>query len=411
MRQAILSIISFFVLLGIGFQGKSQEISDSLTKNKDCQQEDVFDPIFRKKSFPEFPTKRKLRFIAIPVISYAPTTGVQFGAGASLSWPWGSDPSTLLSAGMVQAVWTTENQVMIQLKNNIFSSRNKWFIQTDWRLYIFRLPTYGLSTGCGETAYPMLYNWIKFHNIVSREIGPDIYIGLGYHLDYHYDIQDESLDTVSNDQVMTPHYTYSMNHGFDPNQYISSGISTNFVYDSRDNIINPYKGFYVNLNYRYDLTWLGSQKNGLRLWAEFRTYIGLSKITPRHLIAFWLFGSYKIIGEIPYLGLMASGFDQMNSSGRGYKQGRWRGENFVYGEVEYRFPISTCTRILGGVIFANVTTASDTDTNIPLFGYLKPAAGFGLRIMVGKFDRTNLCIDFALGDKFSGFYLQATDIF
>lgn len=411
MKLVFLPLCLFSLLLGINFQGKAQVVPDSLAKRKDCQQEDIFDLIFRKEPFTEFPIKNKLRFIAIPVVSYAPTTGIQIGAGTSVSWPWGSDPSTRLSAGIAQAVWTTEKQVIVQLKNNIFTSRNKWYIQTDWRLYIFRLATYGLSTGCGETAYPMLFNWIKFHNIISREVIPNLYAGFGYHLDSHYSIRDESLDTTGSEKVITPHYSYSTLHGFDPNQYLSSGISANFIFDTRDNIINPYKGVYVNINYRYDFTWLGSQKNGSRLWTEFRTYIGLSKRTPRHLIAFWLFGSFKIDGEIPYLGLMSSGFDQMNSSGRGYKQGRWRGENFAYGEVEYRFPISPCTGILGGVIFANVTTASDKDSNVPLFGYLKPAAGFGLRIMVGKYDRTNFLIDFALGEKFSGFYVQATEIF
>jgi len=411
MKIAISSFILFLLLLGTNFQGSSQELSDSLIKNKNCQQEDIFDLIYKKKSFTEFSIKKKLRLIAIPVVSYAPTTGIQVGAGATISWPWGFDPSTNLSAGIFQAVWTSERQLIIQLKNNIYSDRNKWFIQTDWRLYIFRLATYGLSTGCGETSYPMLFNWIKFHNVFSRKIIPNLYAGLGYHLDIHYSIKDELLDTMGNEKSLTPHYSYSILHGFDPGQYRSSGISANFVYDTRDNIINPYRGFYINVNYRYDFTWLGSQENGSRLWTEFRTYLGLSKITPRHLVAFWLYGNFKVSGEIPYLGLMSSGFDQMNASGRGYKQGRWRGENFIYGEVEYRFPISPCTKILGGVLFANFTTASDKDSKIPLFEYLKPGAGFGLRIMVGKHDRTNLSIDFALGEKFYGFYFQATDIF
>lgn len=411
MKVAISQIILVLFLLIVCFQGKSQEVSDTLTKSKNCQQEDIFDVIFKKKPSTEIPMKKKLRLIAIPVISYTPTTGVQIGAGASITWPWGSDPSTNLSAGIFQAVWTTERQVIIQLKNNIYTRRNKWFIQTDWRCYLFRLATYGLSTGCGETSYPMLFNWVKFHNVFSREIIHHLYAGLGYHLDYHYSIKDESLDTSATGLSLTPHYSYSVLHGFDPVQYRSSGISANFVYDTRDNIINPYKGFYVNVNYRYDFTWLGSQQNGSRLWTEFRTYVGLSKITPRHLLAFWLFGNFKVSGEIPYLGLMSSGFDQMNSSGRGYKQGRWRGENFIYGEVEYRFPISPCTGIVGGVLFANLTTASDRDSDIHLFQYLKPGAGFGVRIMVGKYDRTNLDIDFALGEKFFGFYLQATEIF
>ncbi|MEI6455268.1 MAG: BamA/TamA family outer membrane protein [bacterium] len=399
------------LLIGISGILQAQEGADTLSKKKECQQEDVFDLLWKNRNFLDIPSEKKLRFIAIPVISYAPTTGFQLGAGASVSWPMGRDSLTRLSAGIAQAVWTTEKQVIVQLKSNIYTYKNRWFIQTDWRLYIFRLATFGLSTGCGTISYPMLFNWVKFHNVFSRQIIPNLYAGIGYHLDYHYSINDETLDTTLASPVITPHYTYSIAHGFNPGQYTSSGLSANFVYDTRDNIINAYKGFYVNVNYRYDFKWLGSQQNGSRLWTEFRTYVGLSKTTTRNVLAFWFFGNFKISGEIPYLDLMSSGFDQMNSSGRGYKQGRWRGEDFVYGEVEYRFPISPCTKMLGGVLFLNMTTSSSRDEKVPLFGYLKPGGGFGLRIMVGKYDRTNLCVDVALGENFLGFYLQATDIF
>ena len=188
-------------------------------------------------------------------------------------------------------------------------------------------------------------------------------------------------------------------------------MSINFVFDSRDNIINAYKGIYVNINYLANFTFLGSTRDGSRLWTEFRTYVGLSRRVPRHLMAFRVFGNFMVSGTMPYLNLMANGFDPINSSGRGYAQGRWRGEDFVYGEAEYRFPISPCTRIVGGVLFANVSTASSKDTHVPLFGYLKTGCGFGLRIMVGKHDRTNLLIDFGLGQFSQGFYLQAQEVF
>jgi len=411
MRLFILHIFLITLLYGTNICAKTQIPPDSTEKKTECVQKDVLDLIFKKNIVPGISTKRKFSIIAIPVLSYSPTTGVQIGAGASLSWPWGRDIITKLSAGIIQVVWTTEKQIIIQVKNNIYTNRNKWFLQTDWRLYIFRLPTYGLSTGSGETAYQMLYDWIKFHNIFSREVTHNVYIGIGYHLDYHYNIVDESLSLEPGDSILTPHYSYSTLHGFDLREYWSSGISANFVFDSRDNIINAYKGIYVNVNYRYNATWLGSSQNGSQLWTEFRTYIGLSKRVPRHLIAFWIYGSFQITGEIPYLDLMSVGFDQMNSSGRGYKQGRWRGEDLVYGEMEYRFPISRCTGILGGVLFMNVTSASDRDARIPLFAYLKPGAGFGLRIMVGKHDRTNLLIDFALGQLSHGLYFQAQEIF
>jgi hypothetical protein len=63
------------------------------------------------------------------------------------------------------------------------------------------------------------------------------------------------------------------------------------------------------------------------------------------------------------------------------------------------------------VLFANVTSASNRDMQVPLFGYFKPGCGFGLRIMVGKNDRTNLLIDFGLGQLSDGLYLQAQEVY
>jgi hypothetical protein len=108
---------------------------------------------------------------------------------------------------------------------------------------------------------------------------------------------------------------------------------------------------------------------------------------------------------------MSISYDQMNSSGRGYAQGRYRGEDFVYGEMEYRFPISPHSHILGGVLFTNVSTVSNRDMNIPLFGYFQPAAGAGIRIMVGKNDRTNIAIDFGIGNMSNGLYFQTQEVF
>jgi hypothetical protein len=407
----------------------AQKRNDSTLQNIEYQK-DIFDVLWKKRNEkPEQPT-RKVRAIILPLVAYSPTTSVQIGVGTSLSYHIGNDPSTKLSAGTGMLTVTARKQLIFQLKNNLFSGQNKWFFQTDWRFYVFPLPTYGLGTAGpdeippvpGEIPpayintdldgkYPMSYDWVKFHNVLSRKIIDKLYAGVGYHLDYYFNIKDDAHTYLAGGSVATPHYSYCRIHGFDTSQYLTSGLSLNFIFDSRDNIINAYKGFYVNASYRYNLEILGSQKSGSLLWTEFRAYVGLSKVTPRHLLAFWVFGSFLLSGDIPYLTLMSSGFDQMNSSGRGYSQGRWRGEDFAYGEMEYRFPISPRSKVLGGVLFANLTTASNRDMGIPLFGYFKPGVGFGLRIMVGKYDRTNISIDFGLGYKSQGFYVQAQEIF
>lgn len=423
--------LTFIFSLLITVYGQQPDVGDTLNIETDCEQGDVFD-LFQKKKpkAPQIPI-RKVRAIVIPLIGSSPSTGLQMGVGSTLSWTIGKDPSTKLSAGSFQVLWTTEKQLISYIRTNTYLSRNRFFLQTDWRWYLFRLPTYGLGTGpqenipvLPESEFPvtgpdtysggkfqMKYDWVKFHNVLFTGILPNTYLGLGYHFDYYYNIVDDNLVIDSSGTIISPHFSYCLLHGFDPQEYIASGLSLNVAYDTRDNLINAYKGIYANASVRFNTKVLGSHKNGATLWTEFRAYKGLSKYSPRKVLAFWIYGSYLLGGEIPYLNLMSNGFDQMNSSGRGYAQGRWRGQDLVYGEVEYRFPISRCTGILGGVVFANITTASNRDLSIPLFGYWKPGAGAGLRIMVGKYDRTNISIDFGIGEFAKGLYLQATEVF
>jgi hypothetical protein len=404
-----------------------QKRSDSLGVGKECPQKDVFDVIFKRRSTKP-PSDKKVTSLVVPYVSYSPVTSFQVGVGGSISWRLGNPLTTNLSAATVSANVTTKRQLIVQLKSNVFLKENKWFLQGDWRYYIFSLNTYALGTENGygvpdipdvtpgptaeeTTVYPMKFNWLKFHQLVSIKVRKGFYAGMGFHLDYHYNIQDLALKLDTPNVIVTPHYAYSELHGFKTHHYTASGLSLNGVYDSRNNILNPYKGIFVHINYRANFKWMGSNENGSQLWTEFRTYVGLSKRMPRHLLAFWLYGSFHLTGSIPYLDLATIGFDQMNSSGRGYIQGRWRGENMVYGEVEYRFPISMCSKILGGVMFVNATTASNQDLNINLFEAIKPAAGFGIRVMVSKRNLINLQIDVAWGLKSDGFYINAQEAF
>jgi hypothetical protein len=393
-----------------------------------CQQKDIWEVLFRKQPKPP-DTSRKLHTFFMPYLGLSPTKGLQLGVGGTLTWYMGKSPLTNQSAASATIEFTTKNQKMFQLKSNVYLDRNQWFLQGDWRFYLYTLPTFGLGTGYNnpiplvpglcDTAsqfgwdqkFQTDFTWLKLHETFSRRIIEDIYIGVGYHLDYHYNIEDKDLVLDSSGFAMTPHYAYSVLHEINPEKYVSSGISLNFVFDTRDNLINPYSGYYVNLNYRINSTIIGSTCNGSQLWAEFRTYVGLEKKLPRHLIAFWLYGGFQVSGTVPYFDLYGVSFDQMNSSGRGYIQGRWRGQDLAYAEVEYRFPITRCNQVLGGVFFVNATSASSRDQGIQLFQTIRPAAGVGLRIMVSKTNRTNILIDFTIGEQSKGVYFSAQEAF
>jgi outer membrane protein assembly factor BamA len=91
--------------------------------------------------------------------------------------------------------------------------------------------------------------------------------------------------------------------------------------------------------------------------------------------------------------------------------GRFRGEDYVYGEVEYRFPLSKCSKIVGGVVFLNASTATNRTTGVGLFEYIKPGVGLGIRVMINKRFKTNLNIDFAVGEDSQGFYFSGGEAF
>ena len=98
--------------------------------------------------------------------------------------------------------------------------------------------------------------------------------------------------------------------------------------------------------------------------------------------------------------LPATATDTYARSGRGFTLSRFKGPSYAYLETEYRFPI-TRNKLISGVAFANVQTASD-DLRQQIFSHWAPAGGAGLRILFQKQSRTTLCIDIAKGRNGSG---------
>ena len=268
---------------------------------------------------------------------------------------------------------------------------------------------------------PMRFEYVRVHETAFRRVAGNAYAGVGYHLDLHWNVVDESLAPSASPPVITSHYAYSRAEGFDPTHYSLSGISLNALHETRDHTLDPHHGTYLLVSWRFNPTWLGSSQASSVLYSEARTYVSLSEHRPRHVLAFWTYVHGVTNGAVPYLDLPALGYDVRDRSGRGYPQGRFRGTALVYGEVEYRFPI-TRRGLLGGVAFVNATTAARPSVNEPslgvqekgiaLFDTVEPAVGLGLRIMADRQARMNLVIDYAIGRGGSnGLYFSVGEAF
>jgi hypothetical protein len=372
--------------------------------------------------------RKKTHTTFLPVIGYEPANGYIIGSGLSLTSFLGDSINTHISSGLFNFVITSKKQIIYNFRSNIYSENDDWILQGDWRFLFFNQTTYGL--GIYNTQYdnfdfninglgaenqnipeeePMRFNYFRFYESLNKKIAKCLYIGVGINIDAHSKIRDKLLDTLYNSKI-TNHFNYSLRNGFNPYKYNTNGLLVNIIYDSRDNAINTFKGQYAQLSVRSNLIWFGSSAKSTTLFYDYRRYFQLSSDARGHVLAIWSWGQFLSNGHLPYLALPSITWDTYNRSGRGYIQGRFRGENMVYMESEYRFPISK-SGLFGGVVFFNATTASCASSNQHLFSSVAPGYGTGIRIKLDKQTRTNMIMDVGFGKFHSGgvyFNLQET---
>lgn len=384
------------------------------------------------------PEKGKLMLFVVPAVGSNPSLGAFYGIGATGAMFLGDPATTSISNLSSSILFTTKNQFVGSLRGIIMTPNNDWEMLVDFKYSLFSESTYGLGSDYNQAikeswnwggvqtagiggAQPMTFNQIKVYYTALKEVRKNIYVGIGYHLDYHYKIEDTSLslDTAAADPVITSHYAYSEKYGFNPEHYVTSGTSINLVFDNRDHTVNKYRGAFLQLAFRTNPKILGSAKDSKQLYMEARVFKSLSKKRARHVLGFWGIANIVTSGDVPYLHLPANAYDMRNRIGRGYIAGRFRGPGWVTAETEYRFPI-TKNGLLGGVLFTSITTTSrdamtigdESMAKLNLFEAMRPAGGLGARLMLNRTGRLNLTMDMAFGQNGAkGFYLAVGETF
>ncbi|QHS60428.1 BamA/TamA family outer membrane protein [Chitinophaga agri] len=378
---------------------------------------DLIRTILRRKT--DLSGKTRSGVIVIPNVAANPSIGSQIGIKAVAGKKFGKDPNTLLSVGATSASITTKGIIYFYISHNIYTSGNKWNFQGSLVAAKTVTPDYGLGIGIPSTAsetehvlnnpdrkprglHAQFYN---FREKVYKEVKKNLFLGGGVSFDIRRKIDEK--DTTNS---RTPYNIYSDRHGFKRDHYMANGLLFNVQYTTRDNQNRAYKGMYVDAGFRANQTWLGSTRNSLQFSTDFRKYISLSKRRPEHVLAFWNWNSFLLAGNVPYLELPGTGKDAGFRSGRGYTVGYFKGTQYSYAEVEYRFPILR-NNFLSGVMFFHLQTTND-ESGTRIFQVMQPGGGGGLRILFNKVTRTNLCLDYAFG-KFGakGFFLGLNEAF
>lgn len=337
-------------------------------------------------------------FSVVPALGYTLQSKLALTLAGNIAFRLSKDAK--ISTITINTAYTQTKQIIIPIQSNIWTKDNGYDFVGDIRFLKYPQSTYGLGSNSNiHDEDPMDYDFFRFSEIALRRIHPNFYAGIGYIADIHWNVTHKGpLNGAPSDYVKYGPQAHS----------ISSGITANVLYDSRDNSINPYRGFYASVQYRDNGNYLGNLHNWQAMTIDVRKYIKFPSGSD-NILALWSYDWLVLNGNPPYLDLPANTWDTYSGTGRGYIQGRFRGAQMIYLESEYRFKI-TGNGLFGGVVFINEQSFSAAQgTSLQKF---QPAFGPGLRIKLNKVSRTNIAIDYGIGCEGSrGMFINVGEIF
>jgi hypothetical protein len=349
-------------------------------------------------------------FVVAPSLTSKPSTGVLVGVSSTLAFMRGDPATTHMSTATANAKISFKNQALSSVRFGTFSAEDKWFVQGDNRFQWTSLRVGALGLAAPSAKADLQYDWFRVYETAYRRIGDSrLFIGVGMNVNDHTDIRAAADSQVSFER--TAYAAYSAQHQLAENHQVSSGTNVGLLFDTRDNSINAQRGWLANATYRTFFNgFLGGDSTWQELNLDIRTYRTLTS-GGRQRLAFWFLGDFVTGGSAPYFDLPATSGDLYGRSARGYAEGFYRGPHLLYGETEYRSALVP-SGLVGMVAFVNVTTVDGEGPGHSLFQSVAPGAGVGLRVLLDKHSRTNLCADYGVGRAGArGFYLAIQEGF
>lgn len=344
------------------------------------------------------------KWYVLPVISVSPETSFRFGVSpVFLFRKKGVTPETQLSSIRVPLSYTLNNQFKAKLSLSYYSNsnENEVFILAEW--FHFPLLFFGIGNETLKSDEEIYTTQTVEASITYlRLVAKYFYIGLGYRY-FNSDIVSVEDNGLLSQPGVIPGNTGS----------VISGFNINLRYDSRDNALNPSKGFYGDVKLANYEPWSGSEFDFTRLDIDIRKYFHPFH---KHVLAVQLLLT-DIWGNPSFEAMALLGGKMIM---RGYYEGRYRDNSLYAAQMEYRLPLVR-------------SEWNDSREKIPfkerwgLVGFIglgdvapsfsqfektvKPSMGIGIRYLVLPRERINARIDFAFGGQIPGIYFGIREAF
>ena len=379
---------------------------------------DIFDVwrAFRKKDKAAEPAAwdyRKTMKAFAPVIGAKPSSGALIGVAGNIAFYRGDPATTRISSMVASLTFSSKGQTSLTDRFTMFGRDDRYRLEADHRAQWTSLDTGPLGTSANtEDSVLTNFDFFRLHHTGYYQLRRGLYAGAGFYFDNHINIGPREDDADADAEwAESPFVQYSEAHGLPLDGQASVGPSVDLLWDTRDSFINAARGWLAKASYRMSFDGLlGADASWQRVNLDVRTYRPVSG-SGRHTIAGWMFADMIVGGVAPFLDLPGTGLDTYGRSARGYSEGQFRGERLAYGEIEYRGTLMK-NGLLGMVAFVNATTISNLQQDEHLFDSVAIAGGAGLRLLINKRSKTNLCFDFGVGKNGSrGIYLAVQEAF
>jgi outer membrane protein assembly factor BamA len=337
-------------------------------------------------------------FIAMPLVNNNPVMKFSLGGIGMYMFPFSksdtiSPPSTVMLLGL----YSTNNSYIFLMPTALFFGNDYYRITA--AVITSRINNNFVYDYDGSDV-TLVYSELRWMYIAefSLQVINDFYTGLlyaGFLTNYRYDQGTEEQNNFTK--------TLFGQLGIEDNFTSSIGLKLSF--DNRDYVYNATEGYNFTLRTMYFAKWLGSENEYGNVVYDFKYY---HTMVPKHVIAAMLSGGNSV-GDVPFSGYQVYG---MRSSLRGYPTGKYRAENMLALQAEYRWNFYGRW---GAVFFGGIGTlwgGEDKDTEETFEKELLPGVGVGIRFMLSEERKINARLDYAWGkDGNEGLYLSIMEAF
>lgn len=330
--------------------------------------------------------------LILPVIARSIETGWSFGTVGAFTFHLSAkDTISRTSNLQLLLLYSTKKQLVTAINGSQYFHKEKYILNEQFSFSSFPDKFWGLGKNTTDSAEePYKFNQYYVYLHLLRKVAPHLFIGILYEMQRVWKI------------TYVPGGLFDQQQIVGRNGYSISGFGSSLTYDKRNNAFAPDKGFFGQLYFNHFDKFWGSDFNYTNIVLDLRKYI---PVAAHQVLAFQLFSFNNTGKEVPIRSLASfGGANRM----RGYYDGRYKDQQQLILQGEYRFPLY---KRFGAVAFAGAGNVSRNFADYSLSD-LKYSYGGGIRFALDKKEKLNLRVDYGMGQgKNSGFYLQLGEAF